>query len=153
MKRTTTLALLATTGVVALAPTVAAQAKSPVIDHAYTVWAKSIATADCDGSVVADQYTQRAILLATFKSYVKGHARITRYFDDLTCKHGVRVKTQRITTSREGRMGYATGLYRFSYREGGKLVNVPARFTFVFVKRGDTWLIANHHSSEVPAPH
>ena len=49
MKTTTTLALLATTGVVAFAPTAAAQAKSPVIENAYTVWAKSIATADCQG--------------------------------------------------------------------------------------------------------
>jgi hypothetical protein len=28
---------------------------------------------------------------------------------------------------------------------------MPARFSFVVVKRGDDWVIAHHHSSAIPA--
>ncbi len=37
--------------------------------------------------------------------------------------------------------------------EDGQAVKVPARFTFVFVKKSDGWLIVNHHSSENPKKH
>lgn len=45
-------------------------------------------------------------------------------------------------------------LSMFSYTgEIGQAVKVPARFTFVFVKKSDGWLIVNHHSSENPKKH
>ncbi|MSW87051.1 MAG: DUF4440 domain-containing protein, partial [Actinobacteria bacterium] len=35
--------------------------------------------------------------------------------------------------------------------KGGKVVKVPARFTFVFVEKDGRWSIANHHSSTQPS--
>jgi uncharacterized protein (TIGR02246 family) len=43
-----------------------------------------------------------------------------------------------------------SGLYTFSFTENGKTVEVPARYTFLYEKRGDRWMIVEHHSSIRP---
>ena len=43
-----------------------------------------------------------------------------------------------------------SGLYTFRYEKDGKVVNVPARFSFTYRKDGDKWKIVDHHSSVVP---
>ncbi|MDO8307995.1 MAG: DUF4440 domain-containing protein [Actinomycetota bacterium] len=135
-------------------PSAAAPADSPAMTDAYEHWIEVLEGADCDGSEVAALYTRNGILLATFKDYVQGRADITKYFDDLSCKEGLTVDTGRLTARRAGNMGYVTGLYTFAYTSiDGTKVTVPARMTFVFVKRGDAWLIANHHSSQEPTAH
>ena len=42
------------------------------------------------------------------------------------------------------------GLYSFSFDQNGEKKVVPARFTFVYQKQGNQWLIINHHSSKLP---
>ncbi|MBK9740309.1 MAG: SgcJ/EcaC family oxidoreductase [Actinobacteria bacterium] len=139
---------------VALASTPAHAAPAPgapAIARAYTAWVSTLHAADCDGTEVAALYTKRAILLATFKEYVQGRPAITEYFDELSCKDSLAVSTQRLTSARDGALGYATGLYTFTYRSSdGTTVTVPARFTFVFENRDGRWLIATHHSSQNP---
>ena len=149
------IATLAAVTVAAPATVSAAENPSaPSIARAYNTWAAVLEAADCDGAEVAALYTPRAILLATFKEYVQGRAAITNYFDDLTCKENLAVDTQRSTSVRRGSMGYATGLYTFSYTSvDGTKVEVPARFTFVFEQRNGRWMIVNHHSSQNPQAH
>jgi uncharacterized protein (TIGR02246 family) len=45
-----------------------------------------------------------------------------------------------------------TGYYTFSYEKDGQTVTLPARYSFAYVKRDGQWLIADHHSSGMPAP-
>jgi uncharacterized protein (TIGR02246 family) len=45
-----------------------------------------------------------------------------------------------------------TGYYTFSYIKDGEKKSLPARYSFTYVKRGDAWLIVDHHSSAMPAP-
>ena len=45
-----------------------------------------------------------------------------------------------------------TGYYTFSFMKEGKPTTLPARYSFVYVKQGGKWLIADHHSSAMPAP-
>ncbi len=119
--------------------------------RAYTHWISTLEQSDCDGSDMAELYTQHGILLATFKTYVAGRADIAQYFDDLSCKDTLTVSTQKLTTASVGAMAYATGLYTFSYKNAdGSTTKVPARFTFVFEKKNGNWLVANHHSSKDP---
>lgn len=45
-----------------------------------------------------------------------------------------------------------SGFYDFSQLRNGAPVVVPARFSFLAVKRDGEWLIAHHHSSARPKP-
>jgi uncharacterized protein (TIGR02246 family) len=45
-----------------------------------------------------------------------------------------------------------TGYYTFSYTKDGEPKTLPARYSFVFVKDGQNWMIVDHHSSAMPAP-
>lgn len=45
-----------------------------------------------------------------------------------------------------------TGYYTFSTVKDGQTRLIPARYSFVYVKRDGRWQIVDHHSSAVPAP-
>ena len=49
-----------------------------------------------------------------------------------------------------GRVAINTGFYTRTSVEEGREVKNPARFSFVYEKRGGQWLIVNHHSSAFP---
>lgn len=43
-----------------------------------------------------------------------------------------------------------SGYYTFSFLRDGQTQTLPARYTFVYRKRGANWLIVDHHSSAMP---
>ncbi len=45
-----------------------------------------------------------------------------------------------------------TGYYTFSFVKDGEPKTLPARYSFVYVKRKGMWMIVDHHSSAMPAP-
>jgi len=51
-----------------------------------------------------------------------------------------------------GRVAINTGYYTRTSKQNGTEVKNPARFSFVYEKRGGQWLIVNHHSSAFPQP-
>jgi uncharacterized protein (TIGR02246 family) len=44
-----------------------------------------------------------------------------------------------------------TGYYTFSFGRDGETKTLPARYSFTLVNDGQTWMIADHHSSAMPA--
>jgi hypothetical protein len=44
-----------------------------------------------------------------------------------------------------------SGLYTFRFEQDGKTVAIPARYSFVYEKKKEGWMIVEHHSSKVPA--
>lgn len=51
-----------------------------------------------------------------------------------------------------GNTAINSGYYTFSYLKDGNPTTLPARYSFVYAKRGGKWLIVDHHSSTMPAP-
>jgi uncharacterized protein (TIGR02246 family) len=49
-----------------------------------------------------------------------------------------------------GNAAINTGYYTISYTTDGVVKTIPARYSFTYVKEGDEWLIADHHSSAMP---
>lgn len=97
-------------------------------------------------------YDQKAVLLATFSDELDTSTELLDYFVGLTQKDGLNVEfnEQNIRVLDENTASNS-GLYTFSYVvEEGKTVYVPARYTFLYEKVGDQWLILEHHSSIRP---
>lgn len=51
-----------------------------------------------------------------------------------------------------GEIAINSGDYTFTEMVNGKTETRPARYTFVFRKRGGKWMIVEHHSSQIPEP-
>ena len=49
-----------------------------------------------------------------------------------------------------GNTAINTGYYTFSFVKDGKPTSLPARYSFVYVKRNGAWKIVDHHSSKMP---
>ena len=49
-----------------------------------------------------------------------------------------------------GNTAINTGYYTFSFVKDGNPTSLPARYSFVYVKRNGNWKIVDHHSSKSP---
>lgn len=152
----TVVSTLAATGLaataLAAAPAASANTYSDVAEELFATWAQTLSASECgDGSQMGDLYRQGGVLLATFDPIVRGRADITEYFDGLTCLEDLGVELDTWRAGGNGRMVWATGLYTFSYTEDGEVVEVPARYTYVWkANRAGTYRIVTHHSSVTP---
>lgn len=103
-------------------------------------------------SAVAALYAPDGVLVGTVAQRIKqGRSEIKTYFDHFLRKDGIcgRFTSDLVQTY----PGWAihSGTYAFAWREAGRAVAVPARFTFVWrLVPGEGWKIATHHSSALP---
>jgi uncharacterized protein (TIGR02246 family) len=113
----------------------------------FPLWNEALATLDPQKE--ADRYATDAVLLPTLSNQVRtDRAGIVDYFE-----HFLQNKPQgEILESHIKILGPTaaidTGTYRFTLGSDGSTVD--ARYTFVYEKVGDQWLIVNHHSSAMP---
>jgi len=121
-------------------------------ERLFTKWANSLAKSECgDGARMGRLYRPGGVLLATFDEIVQGRDNIIECFDGLTCLEDLSVEATLFRSGGEGRTLWATGLYTFSFTEDGQIVEVPARFTYVWkANRKGVFRIATHHSSVSP---
>ena len=99
---------------------------------------------------VAKLYAPDAILLPTVSNKVRrNHAEIKDYFEQfLEFKPVGKINEQHIRIY--GPLAINSGIYTFTLTKHGKKTDVQARYTFVYRKDGDRWLIVDHHSSAMP---
>ena len=116
---------------------------------AYERWIEAVTGGDPDA--VLGLYAEDAVLMATFSPAPRAKPQELReYFIHFTALPGLRASTSEAITRIYGDVATHDGLYTFTYRKDGEVAEVPARFSFIFRKRDDRWLIAGHHSSQVP---
>jgi len=119
------------------------------ISDQFLKWNEALQTGDPENVVAC--YADDAILLPTVSSKVRhNHDEMRDYFVHfLAKKPSGRIIAQNIRIYDD--IAINSGLYTFSVEEDGAAAEVAARFTFVYQKREDRWLIIEHHSSIVPA--
>ena len=99
-------------------------------------------------------YDDDAILWGTLSpTLAEGRQAIGWYFErayKALPGHSVKFGQQKIRVY--GDIAINSGFYTFSYLRDGETVSLPARYSFVYRKRGNDWLIVDHHSSALPPP-
>ncbi|MGL5836349.1 MAG: SgcJ/EcaC family oxidoreductase [Waterburya sp.] len=112
-------------------------------------WGTALASRDVNQ--ITALYAQEAVLLATFNDELNTPDEIKNYFIGLTQKPDLKVvfNTENVQVLDDNTVTNS-GLYTFSYTENGKTVEVPARYTFLYEKKDDRWMIVKHHSSVRP---
>lgn len=149
------------------AATITSSGISPVLANAsaspYTSEQQSVLTASEDWQqaidarnpkAVAALYDQNAYFYPTFtKEINKDPQGLYQYFVNLCQKPQLQVifDQENPRVYGDGTVAVNSGLYTFSYRSSRHhTVQIPARFTFVYVKENGQWMIVEHHSSVIP---
>jgi hypothetical protein len=115
----------------------------PAEDGSATIdrWVAAYSSNDVDALMKV--YAPDAILHGTSEPQMNvGTDALRRYFRNLPGSgNKVTIQERRMIVLGDA-VVMGIGFYTF---------RMPARFTFVVVKRGDDWMIAHHHSSAIPA--
>jgi uncharacterized protein (TIGR02246 family) len=120
-------------------------------------WNASLKTGKA--SEVVKNYAPNAILLPTVSNQVRhNRTEIRQYFEQFLNLQPVgTMKEENIKIFCDVAMplatisdGIASGRYDINIRKNGKPQKVKARYTFVYQKIGNNWLIEEHHSSAMP---
>jgi uncharacterized protein (TIGR02246 family) len=128
----------------------AAASDEDSIKTAYNDWVKAVTGGSPDP--VLKLYDDKAVLLPTFgPKPLVGHTQLREYFAKFTALPKLTAETKESIIRIYGDTAVNSGLYTFSYERDGKVVNVPARFSFTYRKDGEKWKIIDHHSSVVPS--
>jgi uncharacterized protein (TIGR02246 family) len=92
-------------------------------------------------------YASDAILLPTVSNQVRhNHQEIESYFVDFIAK-GPSGKIDQSNIRLFDHLAINSGVYTFSFDDQ---TEVQARYTFVYRRQDDGWVIIEHHSSKMP---
>lgn len=123
------------------------------VEAAVEAWGKSVADGcKSDPHKITNLYAKDGVLWGTLSPSLRSDAAgIQSYFEEACSKlpkltvafkdHLVRVY---------GDTAVDSGTYVFSFEKDGAKAELPARYTFVLVRDGNSWKIVNHHSSAMP---
>ena len=119
------------------------------IQDQFVMWNQALQTENPDKVVAC--YAEDAILLPTVSAKVRhNHDEIRDYFVHfLSKKPRGRIIEENIRIY--DTIAINSGLYNFYLTQNGDEADVAGRFTFVYQKSEDGWLIIEHHSSILPA--
>jgi len=152
--------VIALLAILAGAPEAGARAKKaprcptmtePLAKTLFDDWNKALQAPNHDPSRVVQLYAANAVLLPTKENGpLIGHAQIRGYFAKFLEQDPVGHIDSRAIVPAPCNIGVVAGLYTFKLTENRVRVDVPARYTYVYVYQGGHWLIAHHHSSAQP---
>ncbi|MFI4874940.1 MAG: SgcJ/EcaC family oxidoreductase [Blastopirellula sp. JB062] len=117
------------------------------ISKLFDEWNSALQTGD--PQKVTALYEPNAILLPTLSNQVRhNHDEIADYFVAFCAKGPVGVINES-NIRHFGQMAVNSGVYTFNFKDGSA---AQARFTYVYRWNGQRWMIAEHHSSQMPEP-
>lgn len=99
---------------------------------------------------IADLYDQKAFFYPTTANYIDDRDGLMKYFSRLKKDEDLKVTFMKQNIKVSGDMAVMSGFYAFSHTEQGKTVSFPSRYTFVYQRTPQGWLIVDHHSSKMP---
>lgn len=112
-------------------------------------WAKAIRSRFPEN--VLQYYHSDAVLWGTLaQEFRHGHKEIITYFVNFLDKEDLKCEFKDGTARIYDQFAFFTGSYVFTWKFAGKKIVLPARFSFVYMKDNETWLIMEHHSSMYP---
>ncbi|MEY2853370.1 MAG: hypothetical protein RL030_502 [Pseudomonadota bacterium] len=104
-----------------------------------------------DSAAITALYASDAVLFGTSSPVLRNTpALIADYFRTLPDLGDAVITVGRDHVQLLGDTAIHTGYYTRSAAQDGRLVQNPARFTFVYAWREGRWRIVNHHSSAMP---
>lgn len=124
------------------------ETSAEVIAALFDQWNESLQTGQPEA--VVSHYAPHAVLLPTVSNQVRtNHDEIRDYFEHFLAlsPYGT-INEQYIRIF--GNIAINSGIYTFDVVKDGEARQVQARYTFVYEKTGDQWLIVDHHSSAMP---
>ena len=132
-----------------LAPVASADPKEDVA--AASTWARALGEDDPDK--VLPLYSDDAVLWGTLSPTLRSdRAALRDYFvTAFKVLPGLKVTFGDQLIRVYGGTAVNTGYYTFSYVKDGEAKSLPARYSFTYVKIGNSWLIVDHHSSAMPS--
>lgn len=86
----------------------------------------------------------------TMKSVATTPEAIAEYFRDAAGRPSARVVFTEQHVRVFGIVAFNSGSYTFKDSRDGKEITNPSRFSMVFHRQGDTWVLVHHHSSRAP---
>lgn len=97
-------------------------------------------------------YATDAVFFGTSSPLLRDKPELVRdYFKDLPSLGDAVITLEDHRVQLYGSIAISTGFYTRSAKSAdGQTVRNPARFSFVYQKRGNQWLIVSHHSSALP---
>lgn len=112
-------------------------------------WAAALSARDAQK--ITNLYAKDALLYATFTNMLDNQPARYAYFQGLVKNPDLKVVFDKQNIRLFGNTAINSGLYTFSFTDQGKVVTVPARYTFVYTLTPKGWMIVDHHSSKLPA--
>lgn len=120
------------------------------VQAAFAEWRTALSSGNPE-SIVA-LYEADAVLLATLadKPITNQEERL-KYFTTLTAKPELSATVnEEFVRMLDADNAVISGIYTFRFKQKGRVVAVPARFTFVYEYQDGRWMIVEHHSSKLP---
>ncbi|MCE2965025.1 MAG: DUF4440 domain-containing protein [Alphaproteobacteria bacterium] len=146
------LATLSVIALIALSSTANAQTTScgtkADIEAAYGKWVAALSSGKPEN--INALYDARATMQPTLLADANTPAVRADYFQGLMKNPNLKATPQTNSVLISCPVAISTGTYTFSFGEKGAETSIPARFTFVYEKTPQGWMIINHHSSKLP---
>ncbi|MDI1227117.1 MAG: SgcJ/EcaC family oxidoreductase [bacterium] len=120
------------------------------VKAAFEKWIAAVSTGNADA--VSALYAPEAVLLPTLSPKVHDTPEQRReYFTAFTARKDLKGEVNESYIRVFQDTAVNSGMYTFSYQdEAGRTQSVPARFSFVYRRTEEGWMIIDHHSSAAP---